>query len=53
MIDDYLQHQTAQKIFESKFEARSVKAGLKMTLNFQTQLSLAIITAANFGLQSI
>ena len=53
MIDGYLQHQTAQKIVESKIEARSVNAGLKMALNFQSQLSLTIITAANFGLQSI
>ena len=46
-VDDCTQRKIAQKIFKSKMEARSVKAGHYMA--FKHRISFATYLAANFG----
>ena len=46
-VDDYVQRQIAQKIFNLKIEARPVKTGDYII--FKHHISFAIYWAANFG----
>ena len=46
-VDDSFQQQIVQKIFKSKFEARSVNAGFD--LGFKHRISFAADLAATFG----